>query len=47
MEDSEGKYFLWYDAPSMQYLERPGDRVIQYFKVAGSPGLYADLPPDF
>jgi len=44
VEDVEGKYFLWYDAPSMQYLERPGDRVVQYFKVPNAPALYADLP---
>lgn len=33
VEDAEGKYFLWYDKGSMQYLERPHMTPHVYFKV--------------
>lgn len=47
VEGAEGKYFLWYHAPSMQYLGRKDDRLTQSFKTPGSQSAYSDLPPDF
>lgn len=44
VEGAEGKYPLWFDGPSMQYLEHQGDRVTRYFQTKTSK--YTDDLPD-